>query len=359
MVFREWVGWDPLAGPYTSDQQSGAWIGIGLFALWNTRKHLISNLRFAICDLRFPVGATGNWPSAIGNSPLEPLSYRTAWLGVFLGLLGLCAFARGLGLSGGVVVGFWAVYFVIAVAVTRMRAELGPPTHDLYFAGPDWLLVSSFGVDRLGPRNLSGLTLLYWITRDYRSYPMPHQLEALRIAEYRGVPRSGGPRLIAALLGAALLGFACACVVFLTQYYSHGASARIQGYALGLSAEAYRRLEQWLRDPVGDPDWPALRQFGGGLAFTLLLMALRRRFLWIPFHPVGYAVAGSWTMSWLWFSIFLAWAIKAVLLRYGGLARFQRGMPFFLGLMVGEYVVGSLWTLLGMALGQKVYGFFV
>lgn len=360
MVFREWVGWEPLAGPYTSDQQAGAWIGLGLFALWNTRKHLATTARLSLPTAagRSPVGRENRKPKS-EQGQREPLSYRTAWMGTLLGLLGLCGFAHLLGLSGGVMVGFWTIYFLIAVSVTRMRAELGPPTHDLYFAGADWLLVSSLGVDRLGPRNLTGMTLLYWITRDYRSHPMPHQLEALRLAEHRGVHRSGGPRLVGALLGTALLGFLSASVVYLTQYYLHGASARIQGYALGLSAEAYQRLEHWLRDPVGDPDGPALRQFGGGLALTLLLMALRRRFLGVPFHPVGYAVAGSWTMSWLWFSLFLAWAIKSLLLRYGGLARFQQGMAFFLGLMVGEYLVGSLWTLIGMGLGQKVYGFFV
>lgn len=350
MVFRAWLGWEPLAGPYTSDQQAGAWIGLGLFALWNTRQHLAGTWRGWKIE---------NRESKIENHREEPLSYPTAWVGFFLGLLGLGAFGRVAGLSGGVIAGFWGGYLLLVMAVARMRAELGPPTHDLYYGGPEWLMTSLCGVDALGPRNVSVLSLFYWITRDFRSHPMPHQLEAFRLAEYRHVPRHGGPKLVAALLYAAALGFVAAGVVFLVQYYEHGASARLQGYALGLSAEAYRRLEQWLRDPLGEPDFPALRQFGGGLAFTLLLMALRRRFLWIPFHPVGYAVAGSWTMSWLWFSIFLAWAIKSLLLRYGGLARFQRGMPFFLGLMVGEYVVGGAWTLIGMALGQKVYGFFV
>lgn len=348
MVLRASLGWPPLAGPYTSDQQSGAWIGLGLFALWNTRKHLAATFLAA-------------WKGTTKDDTLEaePLSYRSAWCGVLLGILGLCCFARALGLSWGVLVVFWTVYLLIAVCVTRMRAELGPPTHDLYFAGPDWLLVSSMGSGRLGPTNLTGLALLFWITRDYRSYPMPHQLEAMRIAELKGVPRCGGPSLVVALLAAALLGFVSACIVFLTQYYRHGASTGLGGYATGLSAEAYQRLENWLRSPVNEPDWPALRQFGGGLTFTLLLMGLRRRFFWIPFHPVGYAVAGSWTMSWLWFSLFLAWAAKSLLLRYGGLERYQRGTPFFLGLMVGEYVVGSAWTLLGMHLGRKVYGFFV
>jgi hypothetical protein len=87
-------------------------------------------------------------------------------------------------------------------------------------------------------------------------------------------------------------------------------------------------------------------------------MALRRRFLGVPFHPVGYAIAGSWTMSWLWFSVFVSWAAKGLILRHGGLRRFRAAMPFFLGLMLGDYLVGSAMTLLGIALGRSVPGFF-
>jgi len=92
----------------------------------------------------------------------------------------------------------------------------------------------------------------------------------------------------------------------------------------------------------------------------ILVSALgTRRFLWFAFHPVGYAVSGSWTMSWMWFSILIGYVLKRAILRYGGLRLFRRLAPFFLGLILGQYVVGSLWTLVGIAFRTPVHSFFV
>jgi hypothetical protein len=117
-------------------------------------------------------------------------------------------------------------------------------------------------------------------------------------------------------------------------------------------------LQNWLEHPTGS-DAPIIQQLGFGFGLTVLMMGLRRCFLWWPFHPVGYAVAGSWTMSWMWFSVLLSWAIKYILLRQGGLRIYRQGAPFFLGLILGQYVVGSCWSLLGALLDRPVYGFFV
>ena len=46
------------------------------------------------------------------------------------------------------------------------------------------------------------------------------------------------------------------------------------------------------------------------------------------------------------------------MLRHGGLRRFRAAMPFFLGLMLGDYVVGGGITLLSFWLERPVPGFF-
>ena len=58
--------------------------------------------------------------------------------GLVGGLLALVAFSVVLGLAWWLAVLFFLIYLGLALAITRMRAELGTPVHDLHFTGPDW-----------------------------------------------------------------------------------------------------------------------------------------------------------------------------------------------------------------------------
>jgi hypothetical protein len=55
--------------------------------------------------------------------------------------------------------------------------------------------------------------------------------------------------------------------------------------------------------------------------------------------------------------LLIAWIIKTLLLRYGGLRAYRRALPFFLGIILGECILGSLWTLIGIALDVPTYSF--
>jgi hypothetical protein len=79
--------------------------------------------------------------------------------------------------------------------------------------------------------------------------------------------------------------------------------------------------------------------------------------LW-PFHPAGYALASSsWTFGWLWFSVFVSWSVKTTLLRYGGVGLYRKAFPFFMGLIMGEFIVGGGWVLVRLFTGIEVYSF--
>ena len=97
-----------------------------------------------------------------------------------------------------------------------------------------------------------------------------------------------------------------------------------------------------------------------GLGTVIALQAVRARFPGFPFHPLGYAVSTSWAMNYLLDAAARSpgWS-KLLLLRYGGLRLYQRALPFFFGLILGEFVVGSLWTLVGIAFNIPTYGFWV
>lgn len=62
-------------------------------------------------------------------------------------------------------------------------------------------------------------------------------------------------------------------------------------------------------------------------------------------------------MNPFWFSIFLSSIIKWVVLRHGGLKAHRKAIPLFMGLILGEFVVGSIWSILGIIVGQPMYRF--
>ena len=55
----------------------------------------------------------------------------------------------------------------------------------------------------------------------------------------------------------------------------------------------------------------------------------------------------------MWFSVFVAWAIKGAVLKYGGLALFERLKPMFLGLIFGEAVVAGFWVVVDYYTGMQ------
>ena len=97
---------------------------------------------------------------------------------------------------------------------------------------------------------------------------------------------------------------------------------------------------------------------GGGLGVAVVLMVLRGRFLWWSLHPLGYAMADSWGMYNLWSCLFVAWACKAIILRYGGLNAYRRAIPCFLGLALGDYLLSNIWGILSILTNIPLYQFF-
>jgi hypothetical protein len=62
-------------------------------------------------------------------------------------------------------------------------------------------------------------------------------------------------------------------------------------------------------------------------------------------------------MATMWCPMLIAWLAKTALLRFGGQRAYQRGVPFFVGLLIGDYVLGCAWPVAGWLLGRSMYSF--
>ena len=351
-VMGSYAGLSSLPGfPYPMAQVRGVWIGLLLFALWAGRKHFARVFLKAFTGR----GIDGfDTPSATQpKDSQEPMTYRNALIGIILGMgfiLGFCYLA---GFSPWVALLFFLIYFALSTAITRIRAELGPPAHDMYGAGPDYILTTLLGTRRIGQQNLTVMTLFYWINREsYRAHPMPHQLEGFKLADRVGM---SGNRVIVAILLATLVGALSCFWAFLHAGYQLGTEARLYR-TTWFAREGYNILASRLTYPA-DVGYNDILFMCIGFIFTVTILLIRTKFLWWPLHPVGYAVTGWWIIGRLWFPLLISSIVKWSALKFGGVRAYRRMVPFFLGLILGDFVMGSLWSILGIALGRHTYVF--
>lgn len=330
--------------PFTNEQSFGAYMGICIFAILVSRKHF-ANLFKHFFGMRTDIDDRG-----------EPIPYRVAMWALILGGMFLTWFSLKAGLAWHYVFAFWVVFFAMSIAVTRMRAELGPPAHDLHAAGPDQIIPTIVGARNVGTENLNVFSLFFWFNRAYRSHPMPFQLEGFKLAERTRTSYSG---IFWAMMIAGVAGTIFAFWAILHLLYVNGAASSTLGppnVPMIFGSEPWNRMEGWVKSPQ-PPDVNRMIAIAFGFSITLLLNALRMKLSWFPFHPVGYAVSSSWSMHLLWLPMFLAWVIKLLTLRYAGLRGYVRILPFFLGVILGECVMGSIWTILGCAFHFPYYAF--
>ena len=76
--------------------------------------------------------------------------------------------------------------------------------------------------------------------------------------------------------------------------------------------------------------------------------------MWL--HPLGPA-AGNF-LIWVWCPFMIAWAIKYCIVRFGGQKAHKVMVPFFLGLVLGDYVTGAVWSIVSQMLKIPGYEIF-
>ena len=332
------TGWSNIPGyPFLGQQSMGAVLGICIIGLVSINRHL----RDVVKKVCLGTGI---------DDSREPLRYRGAVFGIVICSVLLGIFAQQMGLSLWVVVAFFLLFLMMCIAMARIRAESGVPEHIMHVVSPQDSLVGLLGTRSFGPRNLSGLSLFVWFSYRKRNYLMPHQLEGFKIAEQTGF--SSRP-VFWFLILATGMGILSAFIIFPQVLYRYGAEARAGGMR-AVGWDSFNRLSDWLQHPR-TPDWIGNGFLLLGLLLTFVLTFLRRTLLWWPFHPAGYALATSRCIDDYWFTIVFASTLKWVILRSGGARAYRQSLPFFLGLIVGDYIFACGWSLLGIILDRPMY----
>lgn len=243
------------------------------------------------------------------------------------------------------------LFLGMLLVLARMVAESGIPflqtPSGMWINSVQWSVTGvAMPVTALLPLTLIGLSLL----ADSREAAMPYAVNAHVIAEPAGI---GQRRTGALLLGVAVIGGLLAISTMIVgAYLGNGVKdgwaglgqvkeaidplvSALMAVATGAGAEHYagEQRETWLA-------------YGIGFVLVAAFGVARMRWAWWPLHPIGILVCTSYPGWRVWFSIFLGWLAKSLVLRFGGSTTFQALKPVAIGLIAGEALVGLIFLMI-------------
>lgn len=328
----EGSGQAEMVAPYIREQAFGALIALIIFSFWAARGTWRES-----------------WDRTGGFMPRKTAVYGAAGgIAVMTGILIIA------GMSLHIAILFVGILVTLAVSLTRIRGQYGPPSAGLLLGAPGPVIYNLFGRDGLGTQGLMSLSVTHWAGREMAGHPMLPTMEGMALTE----KRMKASTLIICMLAAAFAGYIAASGTALITGYTLGQStAKTAGTQIYFGNEAYQRFSMGLSDRTSGIHPANSIAMAAGAIITLVLQALRTRFVGFALHPVGYAIASTYISTFVWSTALITWVFKLLLLRYSGLKGYYAAAPFFLGLLLGDCVTGSLISLIGVATGQNLYVF--
>jgi hypothetical protein len=323
----------PMAGfPFATQQGWGAIFALAGIYIWMMRRHLKES--FIAAFLQKTVDK---------SKAVLAAQSRLPWIGFISGSVFILAFSAQVGMSLLVSVIFFGMILLNVLVLTRFRAEAGliPLASE---QSPAEFVVQPLGSNAVGIQNMTAMGFFGWIMQDTQSTWMPQMMDGFKLeAEHKKRYRA----LIAVMLVALAISLCFASWSYLTQNYKYGANAlndwrRSEGHA------HFQQVSTLVQNPqkVLKPPMPTFFVLVGS-AVTVFMQFMRMRFIWWPLHPIGYAAANSFFMSFNISCIFFGWLARLVIFKLAGSTGYKQALPFFLGLILGDLVILGFWDLVG------------
>ncbi len=321
--------WGGMAGaarvPYLTEQSAGALVALFFVYLWHTREYL-----------SYGMGAN------LKSSYWRPLIRFASFL-LIVGCIGIFVYVLTFSDSTPFFLLYLALFIAISTAVSKIRAQIGPPIHEFAFMGVHRWFVDLLGARRLGERAITLMGYLYFTHRIWRTHPMPQMTDGFKVAYERNALDFP---FILLMLMAIIYGSLCMFWAQLQAGYTWGRGAP-WGYG--------GWIMEWRQ--MTETNYGAAAFGVGAAIFTLFLVFLHNRFPLFLFHPAAYALAMNFGIDYCWFPMLIAGLAKVAILRYLGQKAYHTLVPFVAGVIIGEYCTGSLWSWIFIITGKPTYSF--
>jgi hypothetical protein len=312
-------------------QMVGAYGIFFIFIIWLARFHLADIVRQAF----------GRGQNRTADTEWLPVPVA-AW--GFVGGVGIMiVWMAALGMRWWAAIILVASFFMILLVASRIITQGGIAYFTLTAAPLDGVMTI------FGSQFFAGVGILMAgvfqkaLFLDLRESLMPSLVHASRVTE-----KIGRQRLVAAAIGLTLLlGIVVSFVAMLSLCYRFGIRELELDWASRTTLHTYDNIVSLVETPQTTSGWVRLfALIGAGLMIVLVIGY--HRFYWWPLHPIGYLTCYSSAMRILWFSFFIGWLCNALCMRYGGVVLFKKVRFIFIGLIIGDFLMGGIWALVGL-----------
>lgn len=321
---------------YSSRDAITGWQGIGgmvvlvFFSLWMARGHLADVLKQTFARGRLRSGAV---PKAMDDER-ELLPYRWAVIGLLAAALYAGCFLLRLGMSWKMVLVWFFGAFVAWVGTSRVIAQTGL----VYMQGPlndTMFTFGAFGTIGVPPSQIVAMVGPYSLTVNGRAPLMPGIFHMSYIAAKMG---RRARRFLTVVLIGLVVSYLVGSVYSIYISYRYGVTTFHSPSFVTHGGSTYALLIERMQARVGvNPGkWMF---FGIGILVMGLLTFCQYRFPAWPIHPIGFPIAAADTTHYMFISVVIAWLIKSIILKIGGVQAYERGRPVFLGFIAG-YALG-------------------
>lgn len=312
-------------------QMIGAYGIFFLFLVWLARLHLLDVLRLSFFITK-PKGDRSEW-----------FDVRISFWGAAIGILLIIWWYVELGmtpLTATLVVG---AFFMIMIVATRIICQGGLAYFTLTAAPTDGL-IALFGTKMFAGASglLAGMGQKVLFV-DLRESLMPSLLHGRHLHQNKHPALllfSSLAITIVASMTASILAMMALC-------YRYGIRELQLDWATRTSTTVYENIYRLVAMDTATGGWVYTFALLGALAMLLLVTCYHRLYWW-PIHPIGYLTAYSSAMRILWVSFFIGWACNALCMRYGGITLFRKLQFFFIGLIIGDFLMGGSWAIVGL-----------
>lgn len=322
-------------------QTIGSYVIFFIFLVWLARHHLKETL---ICILR---------PECRGAKALHKGKYDVTpkdwsppvwplW-GLLAGTLGLVYWCWHFGLPILASIALPIMFIIVMLVTSRVVCQGGLPYFTLT-AAPSDALMGFFGTGFFGSAGMAATAVMQKVLfLDVREAVAPTLFHGAKIRQ-----ESQRRNLVLVAIGLSLvLALITAFATMLFLGYKYGLRELGLEWATQTVLANYENAQRLVDQPVGPNAWTITYASAGAIVMAALIFCYYK-FPWWPLHPLGYLAAYSAGMKILWFPFFLGWLCNHLVLHYGGTSLFNRVRNLFIGLILGDFLMGGIYAVLGL-----------